>query len=125
MVPENLLYTQEHEWAQIQGDIATIGITDHAQEALGEITYFELPQVNTDIQIGKEIGSAESSKAASDIYSPVSGKIIEVNNQLAQSPELVNQDCYGKGWICKIKLTGKADSLMDAKKYQEYLDANE
>lgn len=123
MTKQGLYYTKEHEWAQIQDNIATIGITDHAQESLGEITYVELPSNGTEVSAGAEMATAESSKAASDIYAPISGKIIETNSDLETSPELINEDCYGKGWLCKIEIKDKAelDKLMDADGYEEYL----
>jgi glycine cleavage system H protein len=123
MVAKGLIYTKEHEWAKIEGDIATIGISDHAQEQLGELTFVELPDVGKEVKQGGEVGVVESSKAASDVYSPVTGKVTEVNNALSGEPELINEDCYGKGWLCKIKITDKATmkNLMGAGKYEEYL----
>ena len=123
MVVKGLIYTKEHEWAKVEGDIATIGITDHAQEQLGELTFVELPEAGKEVKQKDEIGVVESSKAASDIYSPVTGKLIEINTDLETSPELINKDCYGDGWICKIRITDKTTTknLMDAKQYEEYL----
>jgi len=123
MVIEGLLYTREHEWAKIEGDVAVIGITDYAQKMLGEITFVELPAVDKEFEYKSELAVVESSKAASDVYSPVTGKTIEVNSELESRPELINEDCYGAGWICKLTITdGKsADELMDAKQYEEYL----
>jgi glycine cleavage system H protein len=123
MVVKGLLYTQEHEWAKVEGDIATIGITDHAQEHLGELTFVELPEVGKEVKQKGEIGVVESSKAASDVYSPVTGKVTEVNMALERKPEVINEDCYGAGWICKIRITDKASikNLMDAAQYEEYL----
>ena len=123
MVIKDLLYTKEHEWAKVEGDIATIGITDHAQEQLGEITFVELPTVSRQVVQKDEIGTVESTKAASDIFSPVTGTVTEVNNELKTKPEIINDDCYGRGWLCKIRLTDRASlkNLMDAAQYEEYL----
>jgi glycine cleavage system H protein len=123
MVVKGLLYTQEHEWAKVEGDVATIGITDHAQEHLGELTFVELPDVGKEVKQKGELGVVESSKAASDVYSPVTGKVTEVNTALESKPEVINKDCYGAGWICKIRITNKAstNNLMDATQYEEYL----
>ena len=123
MVIEQLLYTKDHEWAKIEGDTATIGITDHAQEQLGEIVFVELPAVGKEFKAHKEIAVVESSKAASDVFSPVTGKITEVNSELSSKPEQINSDCYGAGWICKMKITDKKSvtGLMNAKHYEEYV----
>ncbi|MBN1796924.1 MAG: glycine cleavage system protein GcvH [Sedimentisphaerales bacterium] len=123
MVPEGLYYTKEHEWTKVAGDTATIGITDHAQEQLGEITFADLPAVGDKLSAGTEFASVESSKAASDVYSPIAGEVVEVNSALDAKPELINDDCYGQGWICKARITDKSglDKLMDAKKYEDYL----
>jgi glycine cleavage system H protein len=123
MVSKGLLYTKDHEWAKVEGDIATIGITDHAQNQLGELTFVELPEAGKEVQQKGELAVVESTKAASDVYSPVTGKVTEVNNELASKPETVNKDCYGAGWICRIRITDKGTlkNLMDAKQYEEYL----
>ena len=125
MIPKGLLYTKDHEWAKIEGDIAIIGITDHAQNQLGELTFVELPDVGKEIKQKGELTVVESSKAASDVYSPVIGKVIEVNKSLQTKPEIVNDDCYGAGWICKIKITdkGSVQNLIDANQYEIYLKA--
>jgi glycine cleavage system H protein len=122
-VKEGLRYTKDHEWIKVDGDAGTIGITDYAQEQLGEIVFVELPQVGKEFATHKEISVVESSKAAGDVYCPVGGKVTEVNSELESKPELINEDCYGAGWICKLKITDKKalNSLMDAKKYEEYL----
>ena len=119
-----MLYTKDHEWAKVEGDVVTMGITDYAQEQLGELVFVELPDVGKEITARKEIAVVESSKAAGDVYSPVTGTVTEVNPALSTKPELINEDCYKGGWICKLQLTDKKslDNLMDAKKYQEYLD---
>jgi glycine cleavage system H protein len=123
MVAEGLLYTKDHEWVRVEGDTATVGITDHAQEQLGELVFVELPQVSKEFAAHKEIAVVESSKAASDVYSPVTGQVTEVNTELGTKPELVNEDCYHAGWICRVKITDKKPlgDLMDAKQYEEYL----
>jgi glycine cleavage system H protein len=123
MVVKGLLYTKEHEWAKVEGDIAIIGITDHAQEQLGEITFVELPAVGREVVQKNEIGTVESTKAASDVFSPVTGTVTEVNSELKTKPEIINNDCYGQGWFCKIQITDKAllKNLMDAAQYEEYL----
>jgi glycine cleavage system H protein len=127
MVDEKLLYTKEHEWARIEGETAAIGITDHAQEMLGELVFVELPAVGKAVKQKDELAVVESSKAASDVYSPVTGEVTEVNSELESKPELVNDECYGKGWICKLKVTDAAatENLMDAKQYAEYLEGLE
>jgi glycine cleavage system H protein len=123
MIPEGLLYTKEHEWAKIEGKMATIGISDYAQEQLGELVYVELPKVGGQFAQGRELAVVESSKAASDVYAPTTGKITQVNSQLESKPELINQDCYGTGWICKMEVTDADTSrnLMTPKQYEEYL----
>src|SRR5512136_955119 len=122
-VKEGLRYTKDHEWIKVDGDTGTVGITDYAQEQLGEIVFVELPQVGKQFAAHKEISVVESSKAASDVYCPVAGKVTEVNSDLETQPELINKDCYGDGWICKLTITDKKSltGLMDAKKYEEYL----
>lgn len=104
-IPSDLLYTKDHEWVRIADDIATIGITDYAQGELGDVVYLELPAVGDEVRQGKAFGTIEAVKAVSDLYSAVSGKIEEVNAALADTPELVNQDPYGKGWMIKIKVS--------------------
>lgn len=123
MIEADLYYTKDHEWVRLEGESATMGITHHAQEQLGEITFLELPQVGQTVTPRQEIGMVESSKAAGDVYSPVAGEIVEVNQQLATQPELINQDCYQQGWICKFKLTADkpSEDLMNAESYEKYL----
>jgi len=124
MVPKNLYYTKDHEWAEIKGDTATIGITDYAQDALGDIVYIDLPEVDTDVEVNSEIGEIESTKATSSIISPVSGKVTEVNEDLSESPEVINEDPYGKGWIAIIEVddTSDLDDLMDSTEYTKYVE---
>jgi glycine cleavage system H protein len=122
MDPENLRYTKEHEWVRIEGDTGTIGITFHAQKELGDIVYVDLPKPGTLVQQQKTIGSVESVKAVSDIYTPVSGEVLEVNGSLAQSPEVLNTDPYGSGWLIRIRLSNpeEAGQLLTAAEYQSY-----
>lgn len=123
MVIEGLLYTKDHEWAKIDADVATIGITDYAQQMLGELVFVELPAIGKEFAGHDELAIVESTKAANDIYSPVAGKVIEVNDELESRPELINQDCYNAGWICKLQITDtkSVESLMDSKRYEEYV----
>ena len=123
MVPGDLKYTKEHEWIKVDGDEAVIGITDHAQAELGDITFIDLPQEGNDIVKSASIATVESVKAASDVYSPLSGKIAGVNDALEAEPEKMNQSPYEDGWICRIRMTdaGELDGLMDASAYEEFL----
>ena len=122
-VAQGLLYTKDHEWAKVEGDTATVGITDYAQEQLGEVVFVELPKVGKEFGEHKEFAVVESSKAASDVYCPAAGKVTEVNSELETKPELINEDCYNAGWLCKLQITDRKalENLMDAKKYEEYL----
>ena len=123
MYPENYKYTKEHEWILIEGDTATIGITDHAQQELGDIVYVDLPKAGTAVEQGKALGSVESVKAVSDIYSPVNGEVVESNADLATAPEKLNADPHGAAWLVKVKLANLAEveGLMSAADYQAYL----
>jgi glycine cleavage system H protein len=127
MVVEGLLYTKDHEWIRIDADIATIGITDYAQQMLGELVFVELPPVGKEFAGQEEMAVVESTKTASDVYSPVAGQVVEVNDELESKPELVNQDCYKAGWICKLKMTDakSRQGLMDSKQYEKYLQGLE
>jgi glycine cleavage system H protein len=120
MTPQDLKYAKTHEWLRMEGDTAVVGITDHAQGALGDITFVELPEVGSEVGQGAECGVIESVKAASDLYAPVAGQVSEVNTTLADTPELVNQDPYGAGWIFKLAQAdpASADTLMDADAYE-------
>ena len=124
MNPENLKYHKEHTWVKVNGKRATIGITDHAQEALGDIVYVDLPEIDTTVEINSEISEIESTKATSSVISPVSGAIIEVNEELSESPEIINEEPYGKGWIAVIEMEDESelDDLMDAGEYGRYLE---
>ena len=125
MYPENFRYTKEHEWVLVEGDTGTIGITDHAQEELGDIVYVDLPKVGAHLETGKSLGSVESVKAVSDVYSPVSGDVLEVNGALAEAPEKLNEDPHGAAWLVKVKLANPAEvqNLMSAADYQSYIGA--
>lgn len=123
MIPKELLYTKSHEWARIEGGEAVIGITHFAQEQLGDLTFVELPAVGDTVQAGAEMGSVESVKAASELYAPVSGEVVAVNEELASAPELVNQDPYGKGWMIRVKLAGKPQGLIGADEYAQVAQA--
>ncbi|MCR4810222.1 MAG: glycine cleavage system protein GcvH [Prevotella sp.] len=122
-VIEGLYYSESHEYVKVEGDIAFIGITDYAQHALGNVVYVDLPEVDDEVTAGEEFGAVESVKAASDIISPVSGTIVEVNDALDDQPELLNQDAY-ENWIIKVELSDKSelDALMDAKAYTEFCE---
>ena len=122
-LPGDLLYTGEHEWLRQEEDGSiTIGITDHAQAALGDLVYVELPEVGQDVVSGGDMAVVESVKAASDVYSPVSGEVTEVNQALADTPESINTDPYGDGWIVRIRPSDDAAETMTPNDYQEYLD---
>jgi glycine cleavage system H protein len=123
--PENFRYTKEHEWVRVEGDLGVIGITNHAQQELGDIVYVDLPKPGTLVEQGKSLGSVESVKAVSDIYSPVSGEVVEVNESLGQSPEKLNQDPHGTAWLVKIRLSvpDQLKSLLSAADYQAYVGA--
>jgi glycine cleavage system H protein len=126
-LPAELKYLSSHEWVRVEGDVATIGISDHAQEAMGDLVYVELPDVGADLHASDEAGVVESVKAASDIYAPVTGTVLAVNENLEDAPELVNKDAYHDGWLFQIKFTDSAelDELLSAADYQAQLDAEE
>ncbi len=122
--PEDLKYTEEHEWVQIEDDIVTVGITDFAQDALGDVVFVELPDEGATVEAGKAFGVVESVKAVSDIYAPVSGEVVEVNEELPDTPEMVNASPYEDGWMVKIKLSdpSELDDLLDADAYREFVE---
>ncbi len=126
MYPENFRYTKEHEWVLAEGDTGTVGITHHAQHELGDIVYVDLPKPGSNCGQGKPLGSVESVKAVSDIYSPVSGEVLEVNGDLVSAPEKLNEDPHGAAWLVKIRLSSPSEleGLMTAAQYQEYLGAH-
>ena len=118
--PEDLLYAATHEWVRVEGEEAVIGITDFAQEQLGDITFVDLPGVGSILEAGQEMGSVESVKAASEIYSPVSGEVIETNGDLDASPEIINESPYDGGWMIRVRLTSSPSGLMSADEYEEH-----
>ena len=122
-IPEDNLYTREHEWLRIEGNKAEVGITEHAQKSLGDIVYVELPEIGDEIDAGDEFGSIESVKAVNSIYMPMSGNIIAVNTELKDSPELINEECYDEGWVVRIELSNPDDSaeLLSPADYEEFL----
>ncbi len=127
MYPENFRYTKEHEWVQVEGDTGTIGITFHAQKELGDIVHVDLPKPGLHVERGKTLGSVESVKAVSDIYAPVSGEVMEINELLVTTPETLNQDAHGAGWLVKIRLSdpGELQRLLTAADYQSYVGADD
>jgi glycine cleavage system H protein len=124
MTPEDSRYAKSHEYVHVEGGVGTIGITDYAQKELGDVVFVELPQIGTELEQGDELGSIESVKAVSELFSPVSGEVVEVNEALAEKPELVNTDPYGDGWMIRVKLATpeEVDELMDAEEYEEYVE---
>jgi glycine cleavage system H protein len=121
--PEELKYTEDHEWVLVEGDLAIVGITDFAQDSLGDIVFVELPEAGSAVTAGKAFGVVESVKAVSDVYAPVSGTVEEINEELPDAPEILNTSPYGDGWIIKIRMTAPAevDELMDAAAYQAHV----
>jgi glycine cleavage system H protein len=120
-IPEDLQYTKSHEWVLIEGDTATIGITDHAQDELGDVVFVELPQEGDTFDAGESFGTVESVKAVSDIYAPVGGDVVEVNSALEDAPENINEDPYGEGWIVKLRTTDEAD-LLSPQEYEKVVE---
>jgi glycine cleavage system H protein len=121
--PEDNRYARSHEYVHVEGDIGTIGITDYAQKELGDVVFVELPQVGSQLEMGDELGSIESVKAVSELFSPVGGEVVEVNEALADKPELVNTDPWGDGWMIRIRLADatEVDELMSAEEYEEFV----
>jgi glycine cleavage system H protein len=124
MTPEDSKYAKSHEYVHVEGGVGTIGITDYAQKELGDVVFVELPQVGSQLEAGDELGSIESVKAVSELFAPVSGEVVEINEALADKPELVNTDPYGDGWMIRIRLsdTSELDDLMNAEEYEEYVE---
>jgi glycine cleavage system H protein len=120
-VPDDLRYSKDHEWARLEGDQVRVGITDYAQDALGDVVYIELPEVGATVKLDESFSEVESTKSVSDVYAPLSGTIAEINTDLADSPERINEDPYGEGWICLIEPEDPSayDSLMDAAAYRD------
>ncbi len=123
MIPEELLYTESHEWVRIEDNIAIIGITFFAQEQLGDLTFIELPSPGSLVEAGQEMGTVESVKAASEIYSPVTGEVLEINEELEDSPELVNDEPYEKGWMIKVTLSQDPQGLLNAEEYKKLTES--
>ncbi len=125
MTPEELRYTEEHEWIRVEGQRATVGITDYAQDALGDVVYVDLPASGTRVEKGQPFGEVESTKSVSDIYAPVAGEVVEVNENLANEPETVNASPYEGAWMVKLRLAGPADSpdLLSADEYEQHIAA--
>jgi glycine cleavage system H protein len=127
MTPTDLLFTKEHEWLRIDGEIGTVGISDHAQKELGDVVYIELPKAGDRFDSGGAFGSIESVKAVSELFMPVAGEVVEVNDELGTAPERINADPYGVGWILRIRLTNKSETadLMSAEEYDEFTKEEE
>lgn len=127
MNPKNLRYHKEHDWARVEGDVATLGVTDYAQESLGDIVYIELPEVGAEVSAGVSYAEIESVKAVSDVFAPVSGTVIEANDEVVDAPELINESPYEDGWLIKVRLSdpSEADDLMSAEEYEEMLAEQE
>jgi glycine cleavage system H protein len=125
MYPEEFRYTKEHEWVKAEGGIGIVGITDHAQQELGDIVYVDLPKVGTTVEKGKTLGSVESVKAVSDIYSPVSGEVLEINESLTTKPEKLNEDPHGAAWLVKVRMSNpdEVKQLLSSSDYQAYIAA--
>ncbi len=123
-VPDGLKYTEKHEWVKVEGDLIRIGITDYAQSELTDVVYVELPSVGDDITPDVEMGIVESVKSTSDVFSPIAGEVVEINGDLEDTPELINEDCYAKGWIAIIKPAdiGDVEKLLSPERYKELLD---
>jgi glycine cleavage system H protein len=121
--PANFRYTKQHEWADVKGDVATIGITDYAQHELGDVVFAELPKVGAKVEAGKSFGTVESVKAVSEIYSPVTGEVTEINGALHDTPETINSDPHGAAWLIKVKLANptEVNDMMDAKAYEAFI----
>lgn len=121
-IPKNLLYARTHEWARPEGDAVVVGITDYAQDQLGEVVYVELPEVETGVDAGEELGTIESVKAVAEFVSPIAGEVIEVNERLADEPNLINEDPFGDGWLVKVSGSLDEDEMLDAAAYQQMVE---
>ncbi|MDQ2938371.1 MAG: glycine cleavage system protein GcvH [Acidobacteriota bacterium] len=124
-IPEDLHYSKDHEWVRVEGNVAVVGITDYAQDSLGDVVYVEVPKVGDEFAANESFGSVESVKAVSEVFSPVSGEIVGVNEALADEPEKVNQDPYGSGWMIRVEMSnpGEVDSLLTAAEYEDFTKA--
>ena len=127
MEPQDLRYHKEHEWVRVEGNKATLGISNFAQDALGDVVFIDLPEVGTNLSAEAELGEVESTKATSTIYSPVAGSVVQVNQELEEHPEFLNQDPYGRGWIAVLELSNpdEIDALMTAEQYEAFLTSQE
>ncbi len=125
-IPEDLRYSKDHEWVRVESDIATIGITDYAQHSLGDVVYVDMPRVGDKFGAHEAFGSVESVKAVSEIFTPLAGEVTEVNDSINDTPESVNNDTYGEGWMVKIKMDNplEADAMLSSTEYEEYLEAS-
>lgn len=123
-IPDGLRYSSDHEWALVEGDVVKVGITDYAQDALGDVVFIDLPNIGDTLTVGESFGEVESTKSVSDLYAPVAGEVVAVNDDLADSPERLNDDPYGDGWICTIRVddSTQIDSLLDAEGYRALVD---
>jgi len=124
-IPDDLHYSKDHEWVRVDGNVAIVGITDYAQDSLGDVVYVELPKVGDDFAANESFGSVESVKAVSEVFSPVSGEIVGTNEALADTPEKVNQDPYGEGWMIRVQMSnpGEVDSMLTAAEYEDFTKA--
>ncbi len=124
-IPEDLHYSKDHEWVRVEGNVAVVGITDYAQDSLGDVVYVEVPKAGDEFAANESFGSVESVKAVSEVFSPVSGEIVGVNEALADEPEKVNQDPYGSGWMIRVEMSnpGEVDSLLTAAEYEDFTKA--
>jgi glycine cleavage system H protein len=127
MYPTDYLYSREHEWIRVEGEMAVLGITEFAQEELGEVVFVELPEVGQMFNTGDELGTIESVKAVAEVYTPVAGEVVEVNDAVVDDPELLNDDPHGEGWLIKVRFSSASDlkELMNAEKYEEYVKSGE
>jgi glycine cleavage system H protein len=124
-VPEELRYSSDHEWVSRDGDIVRVGVTDYAQDALGDVVFVQVPTVGAEVKAGDAFGEVESTKSVSDVYAPVSGTVVEVNEALADAPQALNEDPYGEGWICAIRISdpSQLDDLLDAEAYRKLIES--
>ena len=124
MIPEELKYSKEHEWVRIEGDSAVMGITHHAQQEMGDLVFVELPREGDTLTAGQALGTVESVKAVSELFAPLAGEVLGINEALADSPELINQDPYGEGWMLRLKISGIPDDLMSAADYGAFISSD-
>ena len=127
MYPADYLYSREHEWVKVEGDVCVVGITEFAQQELGEVVFVELPETGQVFNSGDELGTIESVKAVAEVYTPVAGEVLEINDAVIEDPELLNEDPHGEGWLVRVRFSSASDlkELMDAEKYEEYVKSGE